>query len=181
MRFICSVLNVTTPMVSFESLKPGDDVRDQRLGFRLVDARPTLLVLAIYVMEADGPVFGEWRWKRDQAAAIIAMVGERDQRFVPAAVMPGQIHRGQIRTHALVENAFQVAFDVLVVRRRFGAVEERGRRQLLRVADHHDLLAARHRTDRVPYRDLRCLVKYDYVESAGIRRQVLGNRQRAHQ
>ena len=96
--------------------------------------------------------------------------------------MPGEVAGGQARTQTFVEDAFEVALNIFrIAFGCFGATEEIRRRKLLRIADHHHLLAASHGSDSIPHRNLRGLVENDQVESAGIRREILRDRQGAHQ
>ena len=103
------------------------------------------------------------------------MVGEGDQAFVAAAVVPIQAACRKVGAQAFVEDAFQIAFHVtgVILLAGLRAVEEGGRRKLLRISDHDDLPAACHRADRVPHRDLRGLVEHHDVERRSLGGQEL--------
>ena len=163
-------------------LQARHQVGHQRFGFNLVGARAAFFVAPGHPVKADRVVLRRRRRKRHQRAAVVLVVAKGDQALVARAVVPRQVARRQAGAQAFVQDAFQVAFHVrhVVVRAVFAA-KKVGGRQLLGIAHHHHLLGARHRTDRVPDRNLRGFVKDDDVEIARAGRQVLRNRQRTHQ
>jgi hypothetical protein len=89
---------------------------------------------------------------------------------MPAAVMPRQPFVRDVSAEALVEDALQVFQVRGVVVAIAAPVEERGRRQLFRIADDNHLLAARDRADRIPDRYLRGLIKNHNIERLGVGR-----------
>ncbi|MNU89669.1 hypothetical protein D3C71_795150 [compost metagenome] len=121
----------------------------------------------------------------EQLALVEFLVGHGDQRLVAAAVVPLQhaLRKSLGRTQR--QHAFQVPglrprlllIDLLATGQ---AGEERGRWQLLVIAHHHDLPAARDRAQRIHRLDLAGFVDDQQVELDGAGLQELGHRQRAH-
>ncbi len=158
------------------------NLRDDGLGFGLVGALAAAVVGATDEAEADRRV-AVGRGERDQPSVVVAVVAERDQALVPAAIVPIQMMLTDLRSLAVVQDAFEVA-HLLVVGRfvvGLGALEEAGRWQLPWVTDDDDAAAACHRPDSIPDRDLRGLVEDHEVERRVLRIEVLRNRQGAHQ
>jgi hypothetical protein len=122
----------------------------------------------------------------EELGVVEVDIGEGDQRFVLAAVVPAQPAPGDAGGHELLEHALHVVEQRLAVlaQRRLDLAalhgEEVGRRQLLRVADHDELVAADDRADRVLCRHLARLVEDDQVEVVVLRVEELRDRQRAH-
>ena len=117
-------------------------------------------------------VVAEHAGERGQGAAVDALVGERHQPFVPAAVVPVQRGRRQQRPerveHRLETGPERHRLIVVVFRVRVAELpEEAGRRQLVVVARHHHLVRPYHRGDRVGGHDLAGLVEDHHVEQPG--------------
>jgi len=107
-----------------------------------------------------------------QGAAVDALVGERHQPFVPAAVVPVQRGRRQQRPervqHRLEARPERHRLLVVVLRVHVAELpEETGRRQLVVVPGHHHLVRPYHRGDRVGGHDLAGLVEDHHVEQPG--------------
>src|SRR3546814_6577388 len=84
---------------------------------------------------------------------------------------------------SLVEDAFHVVGEARLFLGvlRGGALEKGGRRHLLGVAHHDDVVAAGNGADRIPHRDLRSLVEDHEVEVLAAGGQKLGHGERAHE
>ena len=125
----------------------------------------------------------------EEVAAVERRVGEADERFVAAAVMPGQQRRRKVLRRLSQEAVgVQVDLDALALLLddhafvlAAGTGEELGRRQLHLVAHDDDLVRAIDRGNGLLQRDLAGLVEDDHVEQVGIERQRVGDAQRAHQ
>ena len=125
------------------------------------------------------------RREREETVLVVVLVAEGDQRLVPAAVVPVEVRGRNTGDQTLVEDALLVG-DQLLVRLvvlvlHVPFLEEARWRHLLRVSHHHELLAARDHANGVPHRNLRRLVEHHEVERWRVHRQVLRNRERAHQ
>ncbi len=128
---------------------------------------------------------------RQQPAVVERPVGEADQRFAAAAVVPAEHGRGQV-LGGMVEEAVagQVVLDhlagfldqqFLFLVGRLPGREEIGRRKLHLVADDDRLRGAEDRGHRLFQRDLAGFVEDDHVEIGGVHRERVGDAQRAHQ
>ena len=166
-----------------------DDGRDDGLRLLAVGARLAAVVdaaLDLDAAHAEALAGDGGRREREELAAVVALVGEGDERFVARAVVPQQRLLGHARGLAFVEDAVEVLDGVLVrlgVLRGagIGLLEEVRGRELLRVADDDRLLAAREHADGVPHGELRGFVEHDDVEAVALRRQILRDRERAHE
>ncbi len=103
-----------------------------------------------------------------------------------AAVVPLQAAHRHATAHERFEDALGVGdIDVVVAvgdcRGLVSGGEEARRRQLLRIADDHQLRAAHDRADGVLGRQLRRLVEHHEVERRRRTRRELRHRQRAHE
>ena len=94
--------------------------------------------------------------------------------------MPAELpHRREGRV-GHVENALAVGASILVLVRVVDDLGEEARgRQLLGVADHHDLLGAHDRSERVFGRHLRGLIDHDEIERE-VAPEILRHRERRH-
>jgi hypothetical protein len=66
-------------------------------------------------VEAERAFSDDPRREGHQAAAVLAVIGERNERLVAAAVVRRQIHGRQVRAQALFQGAFQVPVDIVVL------------------------------------------------------------------
>ncbi|MNN64693.1 hypothetical protein D3C81_1801440 [compost metagenome] len=96
------------------------------------------------------------------------------------AIVPVQVTHRQVRADAFIQDAFEIRLDIFVIGSGLSPIEERGGRQLFRVTYHDHLLSSGHCPNRIPNRNLRSLIEDDQVERSRSRRQVLGDRKRAH-
>src|SRR4030088_2609708 len=96
------------------------------------------------------------RWQK-KAPGITFLVGERDKRRMAAAVMPSEHALWHAAAARECQNAFVVArtrsvyvrnFAVFFIAASADSFEKIGRRKLLVVADHNDLLRPRHDSKR---------------------------------
>ena len=128
------------------------------------------------VLRAVGVGGGE----RHEVAVVEVRVGKGDQRLVPAAVVPLQPVGGQDHG-AAVEDGFHVRQARDGFRGRLTRhAEEVGRRELLGVADQHELPPPGDGAERVGGFDLAGLVEDHHVEPHAVAREELRDRQRAH-
>ena len=161
--------------------QPLDHLLDDGLGFDLI-VTPTFAasVDAVNLAPGDRARSRVGRRERDQAATVVAVVGESDQAFVPAAVMPGQAVLRHPSADAFIQNAFQILVRV-VITGACATVEEAGGWHLSRIACNDHLFAASDGAHRIPWGNLRGLIENDQIEQLMIGRQVLRDRQRTHQ
>src|SRR5690606_12981950 len=107
---------------------------------------------------------------------------ESDERFTSAAVMPLQLAHGYAGCLRLIQDAFQILLvfgnPLSVI---FGAPEEIGRRQLLRIPHDDGLTRPCYRTDSITRRNLGCLVEDDDIEPRMIDGQELSDREWRHE
>ncbi len=117
--------------------------------------------------------------KGHQPVIVEEPVRERDQLLVAAPIVPIERGRHELRAR-LAQEAVEVhdllGLLVVVVL----AHEERGRRQLFRIADDDRLVCAKERGYRVLRHDLRRLVEDDEVEGRLFRVDVLTDGKWAH-
>ncbi len=159
-----------------------DHLGDDRLRLDLVGAALATRPCTPNLAQAHHRVARHRRGKGDQIGIVIMPIGESDQAFVTAAIMPGQAPLRQARAEAFLQDALLIALDVAVILLGAGtAIEEAGGRHLLGIAGDDNLRATRDRADRIPWRDLRGFVEDHQIEQRRIGRQILRNRQRAHQ
>src|SRR3972149_1361014 len=119
-------------------------------------------------LHAHSFVFCHWRRKSYEGAIVEVVVGESDQFFVFATVMPAKGLNGQSDSHALVENAVEnlgvfVAYLVPVYVFKHGFLEEGCRRKLLVVAADDDGFSTINSPDSVFGNYLRCFVKENHI------------------
>ncbi len=156
-------------------------------GFRPVRGRTASVehaVLDEMELESQGVAVRFGAGNHSQLTAVEFLVGNSDQRMMPAAVMPSQHPLSHILGGTQTENALHVAG---VQFRRVGRVividhplKESRRRQLTIVADDNDLLAARNRSECINRRNLAGFVNHQHFESQTARLQKLGDRRRTH-
>ena len=168
-------------------------------GFELVARRlaPVVPALGDLMKHEAGVAIrggGQHRGRQQQLVAVKVTIGNGDERRVLATVMPSQHPLGESR--AEIEDALDVLQRGSLGRARGQilvfvfkslliivdhAVEKAGRRELLVVAHHHNLAAPRDRAQGVlgPY--LAGFVDHQQIELDPAGRQVLGDRERAHQ
>ena len=116
----------------------------------------------------------------DEPVVVERVVRHRDQRLVPAPVVPAEHPvRGALRAeHA--EDALEVRRLGVLLPLPPADVEEARRGELLAVAHHDGLPSPQDRTHRLGRPHLAGLVEDDHVEGDRSRRDVLGDRERAH-
>ncbi|MNJ36656.1 hypothetical protein D3C77_314530 [compost metagenome] len=109
------------------------------------------------------------------------VVGEGDEGFTTAAIVPPQIADRNAGSLGFVEDALEVLFVVLDIFLLFVPAEEVGGGQLLGVAHDDGLTRARNGPYGVPGRNLGGFVENHHIEQRLVRGEVLGNGQRRHQ
>jgi len=141
----------------------------------------------VLAAQPERPALRVGRREHHQLAPVEVVVRERDQRFMARAVVPAQrAHRVEVAA-AHVEDALGIGGgerpDGVLTAIVVGGVhprEERRRRQLLRVTDHHQLRASGDGADRFLGPQLRGLVHHDDVEVQLTGLEELGHRLGAH-
>ncbi|MNF58078.1 hypothetical protein D3C84_396240 [compost metagenome] len=118
--------------------------------------------------------------KDDQFAVIELDVGYRNQRLMPAAIVPTQIAFLTACSLEHGQNAFNVSCCALVVIQFDFSTEEVRRWHLSSIPDHHHLLATQNRTEGIDSFHLRGFVEHHDIELQFARWQEVGNRHRTH-
>src|SRR3972149_6158171 len=137
-------------------------------------------------LHAHSFMFCHWGRKSYEGAIVEVVVGESDQFFVFATVMPAKGLNGQSDSHALVENAVEnlgvfVAYLVPVDVFKHGFLEKGCRRQLLVVTSADDGFSTIYSPNSVLGNYLRRFVKENQIELHQLRGEELANRDWAHE
>ena len=130
--------------------------------------------------------------RADEAVVVELVIRDLDQRRMLGAVVPPQhaarhrprLAKGQDAFHVADLRRLDVRYVLVILAlfvARHLAVEERGRRQLLLVADHDDLLGPHDGAQAVSRPHLAGLVDQRQIERESSRPQVLRYGERAHQ
>ena len=109
------------------------------------------------ILQGDSAVLSDGGGKGDQLVVVVVPVGEGDEGFVAAAVVPVQLQCGQARCASFVEDTFEILFVILklfVLGVGIVATEEICGWKLFGVTDDYGLAAACDGTDGIPGGDL---------------------------
>ena len=170
-------------------LRPGGGVLHDGAGHRPCFVGVDAPALAPLVVRLGGVTEGDSRvlaasvgaGEDHQPAVVELVVGDGDQRFVAASVVPAQHPFGRSLGAEHPQNALQVGrVGLLAVAFLDRPVEEGGGRELLAVSHDHRLPPPHDGAHGVHRAHLAGLVEDHHVEAQRPRRNVLRDRERAH-
>ena len=126
------------------------------------------------IIHANSGSVGLGRRERHKIAVIEILVGEGDELFGTASVMPTQLKRLHTgRTY--IQNGFEVlhiAGFLITVFHVNGGIEEIARRHLLGVAYNNELIRPIDCANRILWEDLRSLIEHNNIEMNGLVRTI---------
>src|SRR6185312_14465058 len=138
----------------FRVFEPPDHLCHDGFGFnRISPSTFALRIDAIYLVPGNGARARVSCRKCNQAATVVAVIGERDKAFVPTAVMPGQTMLRHAGTNTFLKNALQILVGIVLTSAR-ATVEEAGRRHLPWITGDDHLLTTGDGAYGIPGSDL---------------------------